>query len=474
MHIVGHQHRGEAVAAPQVFDQLLHVQACQRIERAQRFVQQQQPGPMQQRAGERHALLLAARQRRRPFAAALAQADLPQHGGRPATLALRQADGDVVDYPLPWQQPRVLEHDAHAFIGAGLRHSVEAHGRVGLRLAARGRRRFQARQQAQQRALAATAAAHHGHELARGDIQVQPFQDMPFAIVFVQIAQSHSHRRLGGRDSRRLVCRLGAARLQVLQELEFAEIDKHVPLPNKHRRRKARATRLEGCVSGPPVGRVPGQQALLQPARAQVGQLAQQRVQQDAQQHHIGLQEFARVHGHVPDARLRRNGLGHDENDPHQPQREAQPDQHGRQGARQDDVAVQAPARQPVRTSHFDQRRIDRADAVERVQVHGKKHAQCQQRQLGGLFDAEPQDHQRNQRQHRNVAHHLQRGVEQTFGQPRCAVEQAQRQAQAASQQQPPQGPQGAHTQVFPEFAGKGQAPAGARHGPGRRQHAGR
>ena len=52
---------------------------------------------------------------------------------------------------------------------------------------------------------------------------------------------------------------------------------------------------------------------------------AQQRVEQDAQQHHVGLQELARVHGHVADAGLRRDGLGHDQHHPPGPARSAGP-----------------------------------------------------------------------------------------------------------------------------------------------------
>ena len=42
------------------------------------------------------------------------------------------------------------------------------------------------------------------------------------------------------------------------------------------------------------------------------------------------------------------------------------------------------------------------------VDIDRKEHAECDQKQLGFLIDAEPQDHQRNQREMGNVADHLQ------------------------------------------------------------------
>ncbi|MNT97440.1 hypothetical protein D3C72_2397660 [compost metagenome] len=52
---------------------------------------------------------------------------------------------------------------------------------------------------------------------------------------------------------------------------------------------------------------------------------------------------------------------------------------------------------------------------MEGVQVDGKEDADGQQKQLGRFVDAEPQDHQRNQGQRGDVAHHLQGRVEQGF-----------------------------------------------------------
>ena len=53
---------------------------------------------------------------------------------------------------------------------------------------------------------------------------------------------------------------------------------------------------------------------------------------------------------------------------------------------------------------------------MQRVEVDREEHAERDQEQLCRLVDAEPQDHQRDQRQMRHVAHHLQRGVGELAG----------------------------------------------------------
>ncbi|EGY00493.1 hypothetical protein AZA_85030 [Nitrospirillum viridazoti Y2] len=100
-------------------------------------------------------------------------------------------------------------------------------------------------------------------------------------------------------------------------------------------------------------GRIPVQRPALQPARRDVGQLAQQGVDDDAQQHHVGLQELPRVHGHVADAGGGGDGLRHDQGQPHDAQGIAQAHQDGGQGARQDDAQVQGRGPQAVDPSHL-------------------------------------------------------------------------------------------------------------------------
>ena len=76
--VVGHQQHSEAMLAPQTFNQLLHLDAGQGIQRTQRFVQQQQTRLVNQRAGQGHTLFLPARQRCRPLVGSFGKADFFQ------------------------------------------------------------------------------------------------------------------------------------------------------------------------------------------------------------------------------------------------------------------------------------------------------------------------------------------------------------------------------------------------------------
>ncbi len=217
---------------------------------------------------------------------------------------------------------------------------------------------------------------------------------------------------------------------------------------------------------------MPAQPVALQPACKNISQLAQQGVKQDADQHHVGLQKLACVHGQVTNAGLRRDGFGHDQDDPHQAQRKAQADQDGRHRARQDDFAVQLPARQAVGAPHLNQAGVHIAYAVEGVDIDREKHRHRNQEQLGRLVDAKPQDHQRDQRQRGDVAHHLYGRVQQGFKKPHRAREQAKGQAQPAAYGQPGQRTACADLDVRPELTRFGQRPSRLDHLQRRRQHA--
>ncbi len=160
---------------------------------------------------------------------------------------------------------------------------------------------------------------------------------------------------------------------------------------------------------------------------------------------------------------------------PHQAQRKAHADQDRRQRRRQDHVAVQLPAGQAVAARHLDQALVGRADAVEGIEVDREEHADREQEQLGRLVDAEPQDHQRDQRQRRDVADHLQGGVEQGLGAARrLPVKQAEHQAQPGADGEAGAGAPQAGAQVRPQFARHGQRPEGLDDRPRLGQDAGR
>src|SRR5690349_17818138 len=65
--IMRDEHGGAALLAPDLLDQALHLDARQRIECAEWFVEREEMRAARERTGERNALLLAARQDGRPI-----------------------------------------------------------------------------------------------------------------------------------------------------------------------------------------------------------------------------------------------------------------------------------------------------------------------------------------------------------------------------------------------------------------------
>ncbi|MCY1215349.1 hypothetical protein D9M72_271920 [compost metagenome] len=173
---------------PEAFDQLLHLDAGQRIQGPQGFVQQQQTRLVDQRTGQGHALLLATGERRRPLICTVGQAH--RFEGFQGTWApvAGQPQADVVDHPLPGQQARVLEHQARFLAG------ILQRCRAGQQFATR--RLVQARKQTQQGALAAAAATDHGDELAGRNQQVDALEHFTLAEGLADAAQRQRNAAL--------------------------------------------------------------------------------------------------------------------------------------------------------------------------------------------------------------------------------------------------------------------------------------
>ncbi len=113
--VVGHEQHTEAVLTPEVEQQRAHAQPGQRVERAERLVEQQQVRLGHQRTGQRNPLRLTTGQRQRPHLGAVGEADVGQRTvGAGLLLGLRQpAAGQPVDHigahVPPREQPRFLE-----------------------------------------------------------------------------------------------------------------------------------------------------------------------------------------------------------------------------------------------------------------------------------------------------------------------------------------------------------------------------
>ena len=147
--VVGDQDEGDADVALQVLQLDLHVAAQLAVERRQRLVEQQHGRPVDQRAGQRDALLLAAGQlpdapRARSPAGAPARAPRrracrarPVEPGR----ALAQPVGDVVRDVEMREQRVVLEHHVdRPPVGRHADHRLARRSRPRPRSAARSRR----------------------------------------------------------------------------------------------------------------------------------------------------------------------------------------------------------------------------------------------------------------------------------------------------------------------------------------------
>ena len=151
--------------------------AAQRIERAERLVEEQHLGLEREGAGERDPLTRSRRRARRADCPVtpgssddevleLGQA-LRAAGGRPAGELERVRD--VVGGRAPRQQARLLEHQADARVGLDDRGRVQRH-RAPLGCQEPG-------DHAQQRGLAAAVRPDEGHDPAAGDVEGHAVED---------------------------------------------------------------------------------------------------------------------------------------------------------------------------------------------------------------------------------------------------------------------------------------------------------
>eukprot|EP01132_Coremiostelium_polycephalum_P019156 gene19155-biopygen10454 len=154
----------------------MHLDAGQRIQRGERFVEQQQLGLAHQAAGQCHALGLAAGEGRRVRLQPMGQPDFRQRLHRTGLgVGNPQAENHVFPGALPRHQAWLLEYRRPS-LGHAQLAAVDA---------------VQAREAAQQGGLAGTAGAQQRNELPRGDIQVQAVDDPLLAELAHHIAQLH-------------------------------------------------------------------------------------------------------------------------------------------------------------------------------------------------------------------------------------------------------------------------------------------
>ena len=171
--VVRHHDEGEAKLLLQAHQLEARALAQLAVERGQRLVEQQELGPLDQRAGQRHALALAARELRRPAFAVVGQRTWSSASAtRVAISAARQAlaaqaVADVGRHVHVREEGVGLEH--HVDRPAVRRHAghVLAVDQDAARVG-----RLEARDHAQQRGLAAARAAQEGEQLAAPDVEI--------------------------------------------------------------------------------------------------------------------------------------------------------------------------------------------------------------------------------------------------------------------------------------------------------------
>ena len=170
--VVGHHHAGHPHALDDLDQFQLHLRAQFLVQRAHWLVKQQQLRALGQRAGQGHALALAARQLVRLALGVLGHVHQLQHLGHAGVdlgrgrFVLLQAESDVLRHAHVREQGVRLEH--HVDRPLVRRHvgdvdAIEVDPPFG--------RAFEACQHAQQGGLAGTGATEQGEDLALADFQ---------------------------------------------------------------------------------------------------------------------------------------------------------------------------------------------------------------------------------------------------------------------------------------------------------------
>src|SRR5262245_44351521 len=193
--VVGDEDHGLARATPDVEQERLHLIPRLHIERREWLVHQQNLRAYAQRPCDRDPLLHAARELVRMLGREFTEAYLAQELVRAiATLAPTDAlqletEGDVVSRGEPRIERGLLEDQRAIEVRPGDRSAMVEH--------CAGRRRFEARQELEQRALAAAARPDDDDELARVHLEVDRCErgHLPVGALVPDLRQAHARQR---------------------------------------------------------------------------------------------------------------------------------------------------------------------------------------------------------------------------------------------------------------------------------------
>ena len=188
--VVGDEQGGDADLELDAPDLVAQLGADLGVQRRERLVEQEDLRLDRERPGERHPLLLAARELVRVAAGLVAEADQLEEpvGGRRRSVAADpaqpQAEGDVLARGHVREQAVGLKHHAH--VAPVRRHVGDV---VAVEQDPAGVEPLQAGKRAQGRGLAAARGAEQGDELAGADLERQAVQRADLAEAAAQIDQ---------------------------------------------------------------------------------------------------------------------------------------------------------------------------------------------------------------------------------------------------------------------------------------------
>ena len=192
--VVGDVDHGGSEALVQALDLDAHVDAQLGVEIGERLVEKQEMRPLHERPRERDALLLAARELLRVGLALFQQADLAEHalddGVDPVLRQLAhdaRRQRDVLLHRQVGEQVVALEHHADVAAQVAQLRLAGIEGMAGDPDAA-GLDALQPVEAAQHGALAGTAAADDGHDLALLDRERDALEHLVVAIGLVHVA----------------------------------------------------------------------------------------------------------------------------------------------------------------------------------------------------------------------------------------------------------------------------------------------
>src|SRR5919109_3349814 len=170
----------------------------------------------------------------------------------------------------------------------------------------------------------------------------------------------------------------------------------------------------------------PAQHPPLDDADERVRHSTEDRERDDGDEHEVDARRLLRVSEAEAETARASEELRDDDEQPGLRRAEAQTREQVRQRGRQNDAACDLPSPQIEDASDLDELSIDAGDSRDEVHVDGEERADRDERDLGRLVDAEPEQEERRPRKRRDGAQRLQRRLERPLRALRQARDQTE------------------------------------------------